>query len=89
MPHPIDSDSATSRMEETRQQELVGREVMAEFREGEEKRMRQKAERVAPMIERAMKRKKQPRIPKTSGPTIVKASGGYGGIIPGVTDQKA
>ena len=69
--------------------ELVGREVMAEFREEEEERMRQKAERVAPIIERAMKRKKQPRIPKTSGPTIVKASGGYGGIIPGVTDKKA
>jgi hypothetical protein len=69
--------------------ELVGREVMAEFREEEEKRMRQKAERVGPIIERAMKRKKEPRIPKTGRPTIVKASGGYGGIIPGVTDKKA
>jgi alkanesulfonate monooxygenase SsuD/methylene tetrahydromethanopterin reductase-like flavin-dependent oxidoreductase (luciferase family) len=67
--------------------ELLGREVMPEFREEEEKRLREKQARVAPIIERAMKRKKPPRVPKHGGPTIVKAVGGYGGIIPGVTDN--
>ncbi|HKD69445.1 MAG TPA: LLM class flavin-dependent oxidoreductase [Candidatus Binataceae bacterium] len=68
--------------------ELLGREVMQEFREREERRMREKAERVEPIIERAMKRKKAPSLPKYTGPTIIKAVGGYGGIIPGVTDKK-
>ena len=69
--------------------ELLGREVMPEFKEREEKRLREKAERVAPIIERAMKRKRAPRLPKSTGPTIIKAVGGYGGIIPGISDKKA
>jgi alkanesulfonate monooxygenase SsuD/methylene tetrahydromethanopterin reductase-like flavin-dependent oxidoreductase (luciferase family) len=69
--------------------ELLGREVMPEFREREEKRMREKAARVEPIIERAMKRKRAPRLPRETGPTIIKAVGGYGGIIPGVTDKPA
>ena len=69
--------------------ELLGREVMPEFQEEEDERLRQKAERIAPIIERAMKRKKSPRIPKTDGPTIIKAVGGYGGIIPGVNDKNS
>jgi len=60
---------------------------MPEFREREEKRLREKAARIEPIIERAMKRKKAPRLPKAGGPTIIKAVGGYGGIIPGVTDK--
>jgi hypothetical protein len=68
--------------------ELLGREVMPEFREREERRAREKAARVEPIIERAMKRKKAPRLPKSTGPTIIKAVGGYGGIIPGISDQK-
>ena len=62
---------------------------MPEFQEEEDERLRQKAERIAPIIERAMKRKKSPRIPKTDGPTIIKAVGGYGGIIPGVNDKNS
>lgn len=69
--------------------ELLGREVMPEFHEEEDERLRQKAERIAPIIERAMKRKKSPRIPKADGPTIIKAVGGYGGIIPGVNDKNS
>src|SRR5260370_26073449 len=61
--------------------ELLGREVMPEFREREEKRQREKAERVAPIIERAMKRKRAPQLPRSTGPTIIKAVGGYGGAI--------
>ena len=67
--------------------ELLAQEVMPEFKEEEEKRQREKAERVAPIIERAMKRKKAPRVPKSDGPTIIKAVGGYGGIIPGMNDK--
>ncbi len=69
--------------------ELLGREVMPEFRDREERRMREKAARVEPIIERAMNRKKAPRLPKFSGPTIIKAVGGYGGIIPGISDKPA
>ena len=67
--------------------ELLGREVMPEFREEEEKRLRAKEERVAPIIERAMKRKRAPRVPRNDAPTIIKASGGYGGIFPKATDK--
>ena len=69
--------------------ELLAQEVMPEFKEEEENRLRAKAERVAPIIERAMKRKKAPRVPKSDGPTIIKAVGGYGGIIPGMNDKSS
>jgi len=67
--------------------ELLAHEVMPEFKEEEEKLQREKAERVAPIIERAMKRKQAPRVPKSEGPTIIKAVGGYGGIIPGMNEK--
>jgi hypothetical protein len=67
--------------------DLLGREVMPEFREEEEKRLREKEARVAPFIERAMKRRKPPRIPRHDGPTIITAVGGYGGIYPGASQD--
>ena len=60
---------------------------MPEFKEEEEKAPAGKAERVAPIIERAMKRKKASRVPKSDGPTMIKAVGGYAGIIPGMNDK--
>jgi hypothetical protein len=57
--------------------ELLGREVLPEFKEREAKRAREKAAIVAPMVERAMKRKPAPRIPQHDGPTIIKAAGVY------------
>jgi len=53
--------------------ELFGRDVMPEFKEREGRRAREKAERMAPVIERAMKRKPEPKIPKTDGPTVIQA----------------
>ena len=53
--------------------ELFGREVLPEFKEREAKRAREKAERLQPIIERAMKRKPEPKIPKREGPTVVQA----------------
>jgi hypothetical protein len=57
--------------------ELLGREVLPEFKERDAKRAKEKAAIVEPMIERAMKRKPAPRIPKHEGPTIIKAAGVY------------
>jgi alkanesulfonate monooxygenase SsuD/methylene tetrahydromethanopterin reductase-like flavin-dependent oxidoreductase (luciferase family) len=56
--------------------ELFGREVMPEFQEREAKREKEKAARLEPILEKAMKRKAVPKIPRRDGPTIVKAAGG-------------
>ncbi len=53
--------------------EMFGREVLPEFKEREEKRARDKADRLAPIIERAMKRKPEPKIPKREEPTVIQA----------------
>ena len=57
--------------------DLFGREVLAEFKEREQRRAIEKAERMAPIIESAMKRKRDPDIPKQESPTIIRA-----GILP-------
>ncbi len=43
---------------------LFAEKVMPEFKEREQKRAHQKAERIAPILEKAMKRKPEPNIPK-------------------------
>jgi alkanesulfonate monooxygenase SsuD/methylene tetrahydromethanopterin reductase-like flavin-dependent oxidoreductase (luciferase family) len=53
--------------------ELFAREVMPEFKERERTRSHEKAERMAPIVERAMARKREPELPKGAGPTIVPA----------------
>ncbi len=53
--------------------ELFARNVMPEFKEREPKRAREKAERMAPIIERAMKRKPAPKLPKAEAPTVIQA----------------
>src|SRR5260370_19501723 len=58
--------------------ELLGREVMPEFREREEKRQREKAERVAPIIKGAMKPKLAPQLTRSTSPTIIKPARSYG-----------
>ena len=67
-------------------QNLFFREVMPEFRERNEKRLKEKAARLAPAIERALKRKK-PVEPPTEK-TIVKAYGKFGIFNAETTDQK-
>jgi len=52
---------------------LFAEKVLPEFKPREEKRAREKAERMAPIIEKAMKRKRDPQVPKSSGPTIIQA----------------
>jgi len=52
---------------------LFAEKVMPEFKEREQKRAHQKAERIAPILEKAMKRKPEPKIPKSDGPTVVQA----------------
>ena len=52
---------------------LFAEKVMPEFKEREQKRAQQKAERMAPILEKAMKRKPAPKIPKHDGPTVVQA----------------
>jgi len=56
--------------------DLFAREVMPEFKDRDPDLVRQKTERLAPIIEKVMKRKAAPRIPKIEGSTIVKAAGG-------------
>ena len=53
---------------------LFGKEVLPEFKEREQQNAKKKAERLAPIIENAMKRKRQPNVPKHDGPTIVTAA---------------
>ncbi|MGO9060463.1 MAG: LLM class flavin-dependent oxidoreductase [Candidatus Binataceae bacterium] len=57
-------------------QNLFFREVMPEFRERNEKRLKEKAARLEPAIERALKRRKQVEPPTEK--TIVKAYGQFG-----------
>jgi hypothetical protein len=56
--------------------EMFAREVLPEFQERDVRLSKQKEERMAPIIEKAMKRKPEPKIPKSSGPTIVRSAGG-------------
>ena len=56
--------------------ERFAREVLPEFQDRDVELSRQKEERMAPVIEKALKRKPEPKIPKSSGPAIVKAGGG-------------
>jgi alkanesulfonate monooxygenase SsuD/methylene tetrahydromethanopterin reductase-like flavin-dependent oxidoreductase (luciferase family) len=56
--------------------EMFFTQVAPEYHEREEKRQKEKAERLAPAIERALKRKKQIEAPKEK--TIVKAYGKFG-----------
>ncbi len=53
---------------------LFGREVLPEFKEREQQNAKKKVERLAPVIENAMKRKREPKVPKHDGPTIVTAA---------------
>jgi alkanesulfonate monooxygenase SsuD/methylene tetrahydromethanopterin reductase-like flavin-dependent oxidoreductase (luciferase family) len=52
---------------------LFAEQVLPEFKERESKRAHEKAERMAPTIEKIMKRKKAPAIPKSEGPTVIQA----------------
>jgi len=49
---------------------------MPEFQEREAKREKEKAARLEPILEKAMKRKAAPKIPRREVPTVVKAAGG-------------
>jgi alkanesulfonate monooxygenase SsuD/methylene tetrahydromethanopterin reductase-like flavin-dependent oxidoreductase (luciferase family) len=52
---------------------LFAEKVMPDFKPREEKHAREKAERMAPILEKAMQRKREPQIPKQSGPTVIQA----------------
>src|SRR5271157_2093726 len=51
--------------------DLFAKQVMPEFKERQPKLAQEKAARLDPIIERAMKRKRAPRIPKSEGPTVI------------------
>jgi alkanesulfonate monooxygenase SsuD/methylene tetrahydromethanopterin reductase-like flavin-dependent oxidoreductase (luciferase family) len=53
---------------------LFGREVLPEFKAREQQSAKKKAERLAPIIEKAMARKRPPSVPAHDGPTIVTAA---------------
>jgi alkanesulfonate monooxygenase SsuD/methylene tetrahydromethanopterin reductase-like flavin-dependent oxidoreductase (luciferase family) len=53
---------------------LFGKEVLSEFKDREQHSAKKKAERLAPIIEKAMKRKPEVKVPKQDGPTIVTAA---------------
>jgi alkanesulfonate monooxygenase SsuD/methylene tetrahydromethanopterin reductase-like flavin-dependent oxidoreductase (luciferase family) len=55
--------------------ERFAREVLPEFQDRDPKLSKQKAERMAPIIERAMKRKPPSKFQRPSGPSVVKAAG--------------
>ncbi|MFI5351740.1 MAG: LLM class flavin-dependent oxidoreductase [Candidatus Binatales bacterium] len=57
--------------------DLFAREVMPEFKERQPMRAKEKAARLEPIIEQAMKRKRAPKVPASAGPTIIQA-----GILP-------
>ncbi len=67
-------------------QSLFFKEVMPEFRERNEKRLKEKAVRLEPAIERALKRKQQVEPPTEK--TIVKAYGQFGIFNADATTQK-
>ncbi len=52
---------------------LFGTEVLGEFKEREPRAAKKKAERLAPIVANAMKRKPEPKVPRHDGPTIVQA----------------
>jgi len=52
---------------------LFAEKVLPEFKVREEKRAKAKVERIAPILEKAMKRKKEPQIPKSAEPTVIQA----------------
>ncbi len=52
---------------------LFAKEVLPEFKEREQKNARKKTERLAPIVQAAMKRKPEPKAPIHDGPTIVQA----------------
>jgi alkanesulfonate monooxygenase SsuD/methylene tetrahydromethanopterin reductase-like flavin-dependent oxidoreductase (luciferase family) len=54
--------------------ELFGKEVLPQFKEREPKRIKEKAIRLEPILERAMQRKAKPRIPDWP-PTVIRAAG--------------
>jgi alkanesulfonate monooxygenase SsuD/methylene tetrahydromethanopterin reductase-like flavin-dependent oxidoreductase (luciferase family) len=54
--------------------DLFARRVMPEFKEREPKRMADKAARIQPVLERAMKRKREPETPAAKGDTTIRAS---------------
>jgi alkanesulfonate monooxygenase SsuD/methylene tetrahydromethanopterin reductase-like flavin-dependent oxidoreductase (luciferase family) len=51
---------------------LFAEKVLPEFKEREDKRVRDKAERMAPIVEKVMKRKKEPAVPKVES-TVIQA----------------
>jgi alkanesulfonate monooxygenase SsuD/methylene tetrahydromethanopterin reductase-like flavin-dependent oxidoreductase (luciferase family) len=51
---------------------LFAEKVLPEFKEREDKRTREKAERMAPIVEKVMKRKKEPAVPKAES-TVIQA----------------
>jgi len=53
---------------------LFSTEVLGEFKEREQLNAKKKAERLAPVIANAMKRKRQPDVPRHDGPTIITAA---------------
>ncbi len=52
---------------------LFAEKVLPEFKDREQKRAREKAERMAPILEKAMKRKKEPQVPRSAEPPIIQA----------------
>lgn len=54
--------------------DLFAKEVLPEFKDGEERRAREKAERRARIAEKVMARKAQPAVPDW-GPTVIRAAG--------------
>ncbi|MGC1676213.1 MAG: LLM class flavin-dependent oxidoreductase [Candidatus Binataceae bacterium] len=52
---------------------LFAEKVMPEFKPREEKHAMEKAVRMAPILEKAMKRKRAPQLPKSSGATVIQA----------------
>lgn len=54
--------------------ELFAREVMPQFRERDQVEARRKQERLAPVIEQAMKRRIVPSIPPSDRPTVISAT---------------
>lgn len=55
--------------------DLFARTVMPEFKDREQRRAREKADRMAPIIERAMSRKRAPDLPANGGHTLIQAGG--------------
>jgi hypothetical protein len=55
--------------------ELFGKTVMPEFKERDEKQSREKARRLEPILERAMKRRVEPEIPDFGGSYTYRADG--------------